>query len=218
MGCISIREKVSNTEEAIMRMESHMEFFKNNCIVVDAVIRKYSYKGLINEAQMKDIARSLELKINDSFMSPSVETLYEKLRNVDHYKLKDILILGIILSNGVSRQRARLVFEAYDIYCTEFLSKIQLKEFLGDLEYISIILLPDLVDNSTNPPASESEITVYIHQLQKKLIIAEKKLLELIIGEEKAVGKSCFINFFECEAYAKILTPHGFRCYVNNIV
>ena len=51
MGCVSIREKILKEEIAIILMEDQLEYFKNNCIAVDSIIRKYSTNGLINSMQ-----------------------------------------------------------------------------------------------------------------------------------------------------------------------
>ena len=215
MGCVSTRERLGREEQAIMLMENQLEYFKNNSAMVDGVIRKYSTDGMINQSQWEDICTSLEIKVKNSSMCPLVEEFYGKLLENGVYRTQDLLIIGILMSNGLARQKARLLFEIYDKDCTEQLSREGLENVLERITWVSIRLLPKLVENSTNPPISSMKTKAYAKKLLGRVKEANKNLLSYILGDDESITVEKFSRIFDNDEKGKILTPHGFRNYVN---
>lgn len=214
MGCISDKEQVSSEEKSIILMEDQLEYFKNDCQSVDFIIRKYSSDHLINKAQMEDICTNLEIKIKNSEFCPLTEEFYSKFFQNGFYSIKDLLFLGILLSNGVSRIKARLIFEIYDPHCENSISEENLSDMIDTIAEISINKLPTIVSNATNPPASQNAIQVYSGKLLNKFPAAKKKLLKMIIGEAKSISLEKFTEFFDSDETGRIFTPHGFRRFI----
>ena len=215
MGCVSTRERLGKEEQAIMLMENQLEYFKNNSAFVDGIIRKYTTDGIVNQSQWEDICISLEIKTKNTSMCPLTEGFYRKFLDNGVYNAQDLGILGILLSNGLARQKARLLFEIYDKTCTGLIYKEDLEKILEKITWISIRLLPKLVDNSTNPPISSVKTRDYAKKLLGRVEVANNNLLNHILGQDESIALEKFSLIFDNDENGQVLTPHGFRNYVN---
>ena len=216
MGCICVKESILPQEEAITLMESQLEYFKNSCIQVDYTMRKYSYLSVINPTQWTDICDNLELKTENNLISPKVESLYASLQLQDGcFKLRPLLVMGIFLSNGMSRQKARLLFEVYDEKKTDSLEKPEISELLDLIKDIVVDKLPILVHNSTNPPSSSQNVARYSKKISKAYSVGKGKLIDMIFGDQGTVGVKDFSLLFDNQENGRILTPYGFRMFLG---
>lgn len=219
MGCICVRESILPQEEAITLMESQLEYFKNSCIQVDYTMRKYSFSSIINPTQWADICENLELKIENNLVSPKVESFYASLQLQNGcFELKILLILGIFLSNGMSRQKARLLFEVYDEKKTDSLGKPEISELLDIIKDIIVDKLPLLVHNSTNPPSSSQNVVRYAQRISTAYSVGKDKLVDMIFGDKSKVDVKDFALLFDNEEIGRILTPYGFRMFLGQFV
>ena len=219
MGCVSIRGHISPEEEAITLMESQLEYFKNTCIEVDHVIRKYSSSSQTNSYQWEQIVENLELKIENNPVCPLIEDFYNQLKGENSvFDTKVLLIAGILLSNGMSRQKARLLFEVFDLENSDSLSLQDVQELVQLIKYIVVDLLPKLVHNSTNPPSSRNDVLSYVEKINEKFDQANENLIKMIFGDKQSVALKDFIILFDNEKYGRILTPFGFRNYVLGLL
>ncbi|OMJ81886.1 hypothetical protein SteCoe_17587 [Stentor coeruleus] len=217
MGCVSARENLAKEEVAIILMENQLEFFKNNSVFVDGIIRKYSQNNEINESQWKDIYEHLEIKVHNTSMCPLVENFYNAMKTNGLFYIKDILIVGILLSNGMSRQKARLIFETFDSLCTGKLEKEDLGKMLDEIYKVSVLALPSLVNNSTNPPASHGKVKKYIKMLQSQYPEAKSMLIKKILEGNDDISVRKFAKMFDNEENGRLLTPCGFRTFIDKL-
>ena len=149
-------------------------------------------------------------------MCPKAEEFYLALKQEEHYNLNTMLLLGILLSNGLSRQKARLIFEIYDCYCVKKLTRADLQQLIADIANLSINVLPTLMDNSTNPPVSSYKAKVYTKSIWEKLNQGQSKLIDFILCDKEDISEKDFAAKFDNDINGRILTPHGFRTYINN--
>ena len=217
MGCISIREKLTNEEQAIMLMESQLEYFKNNCSTIDEIMKKYSNQGMIEKSQWVSFCSSLEIKHLKTSMCPLIEKFYKKFRKHDYYDQKLLNLLGLMLSNGISKHRARLVFEIYDETNSRTVDMSVLTQITDDIAKISIEFLPSLVCNSTNPPVSRKVVMEYSDHLLKNYNDLKDDILASIFNNCQSIACEDFSLIFDNYTNGELLTPHGFRKYVNNL-
>jgi hypothetical protein len=219
MGCASIRGRISLEEEAITLMESQLEYFKNSCIEVDQVIRKYSSSSKVNLQQFSQIIEFLEIKTVSDPVCPLVEDFYKELRDENNeFDLNVLLINGILLSNGMSRQKARLLFEVFDIHHSDHLSKVEISSLIDIIKDLVVDRLPKLVHNSTNPPVSRKHVMKYSEKITEKFKDSKEKLMNLIFGNHEEVSLKDFVVLFDNEKNGRILTPFGFRNYVLDLL
>lgn len=217
MGCVSAREDLQKEEVAIILMENQLEFFKNNCVFVDGIIRKYSQNNEINESQWKDICEHLEIKVHNTSMCPLVENFYNAMKNNGIFYTKDLLLVGILLSNGMSRQKARLIFETFDTMCTGKLEKENLGKMLDEIYKISVLALPSLVNNSTNPPISHKKIKKYKKMLESQYPEAKSMMIKIILKENDDISVREFAKIFDNEENGRLLMPYGFRSFISRL-
>lgn len=218
MGCVSTRERVSKEEQAIMLMENQLEYFKSNSMLVDGVIRKYSNDGKINKSQWEDIRNFLEIKVHNTSMCPLTEEFYGNLMKNEMISMEDLLVLGILLSNGLARQKARLIFEIFDKQCCGELSRTDLEGIIDRIAWFSVKLLPKLVHNSTNPPVSSAKIKKYSKELMALGEETKKALVGHILKKEDSISILKFAKIFDNDENGQLLTPHGFRNYTNKAI
>ena len=145
-----------------------------------------------------------------------MENFYELLRKNEQFSVRDLLILGLLLSNGLARQKARLFFEIFDDESNDQLSKSELEAMIDDIARFSIRLLPKLVDNSTNPPVSRMKVALYAKELDQIVPNAKENLISSILGSQETIRTHEFANLFNNDENGQLLTPHGFRKFVLN--
>ncbi|CAG9330999.1 unnamed protein product [Blepharisma stoltei] len=218
MGCASSREKLSVEEIAIIQMEEQLEFFKNTVRDVDMCFKKNSDLEHASPAQWESISIILGIKIKNTYQCPKAETLYQ------HYTLEDgriivrpLLILGIMLSSGTARRKARLIFELYDRNNTKVLPKSEIHEIIRLILDLSLIRLPELVSNKTRPCASEARIKAYVQSILTCREAAEQGMFEKFMGLEnlanETIDKDEFIKHFADEETARLTAPYAVRLF-----
>lgn len=115
MGCAGSRDDISKDENRIISMESQLNYANSDCRTVDFYHRKYSYMGEINYDQWMDIAKFLNLNIENSRNNPRVKEMIGSFRNENgNYQWRKLTIFGILLSKGHSNEKAILLFQLFD--------------------------------------------------------------------------------------------------------
>mmetsp|Transcript_19965 Transcript_19965/g.20010 ORF Transcript_19965/g.20010 Transcript_19965/m.20010 type:complete len:148 (+) Transcript_19965:267-710(+) len=135
--------------------------------------------------------------------------------------VKPLLILGIMLSSGTARRKARLIFELYDRSNTKVLPRTAIQEIIRVMLDLSLVHLPELVSNKTRPCASEAKIKAYVQSLLASRQAAEQGMLEKFMGLEnlgnETIEKDEFIKHFADEETARLTAPFAVRLFALRI-
>ena len=128
MGCVQTKE-ICNEENNMILFEENLGYHLQVSTEVDSVFRKYSSNGYLNSAQFRRACNILGITSINTEESNKIEAFYQKLQNDKSlYPLKDLLVIGVLLSDGNARDKSRLLYEIYDEDNTGNLSFFCIKE------------------------------------------------------------------------------------------
>ena len=218
MGCISIRDTKCKEEKAMMRIEQQLEYYKHSCVTVDKIIRKYSNDDSVSLLQWDGIVASLDIKAANSTIFPYAEKYYQYFLKDNSFNRKDLLFIGILLSTGIPRQKARLLFEIYDINCEKVISVKDIISIINSIAIISINVYSTLVDKQSEESDEAPKLTYYSEKLSNHIDEAKKRLVDEILLNNESITLATFINFFDNANHGKLLYPHGFRNYLASFI
>lgn len=89
----------------------------------------------MNQTQLESFMQKLEL--------PNISAFYNQFRaNSNTYRLKSLMIAGIMLGKGKPRIKASLLFELYDQEATGFIQSTDIYEMVEEMMSISLDKLP----------------------------------------------------------------------------
>lgn len=112
MGCNTSRGSDLLEEKILDSLEKKLGFRKITCLSVDLNFRKYSTKGTVTAPQWIAIINALHLNIKNTRTLSNKEEFYEYFRSPQgNYNFKRLLCLGIVLSEGIEKMKARLLFQ-----------------------------------------------------------------------------------------------------------
>ena len=215
MGSVNSISELSSEEKTIVDMENQLEFGKNSTAEVDFTIRRYTFDREINSEQWKSIGNELQLKTRAYSHCPKVEEFYASYKNSQgNFSMKEILILGIVLSSGQIGTKARLFFDIYDELGEKIINKEAVEDLFDELIKCTLIKLPMLVSNSCNPPVGEKQIQRYASRLLQNMQRAKVEFVDIILEGQSIIELNEFKRRFDLMQNALLLTTFGFRNFV----
>ena len=114
MGCTSTKSEILAEEQAIQEGQLYLLYSYMHCKDVDHIYRKYSYSGRINTSQFIEISKKLNLASVNMANDPKLQKFYDSFKTQEDYNLNQLLILGILTSQGSAIDKAKLLFEIQD--------------------------------------------------------------------------------------------------------
>lgn len=205
MGCVTARE-LPEEEVALIKIESKLGFGKNHSFRHDAILRKYSLNGELNENQFSDACHALKIKVK-SKTNTSQEAFFKKLTKRDRYRLKRVLVLSLLLGKGDVVEKAALLFEIGDTDATHTLTDIKFDRLVLKLFNIAVILIPRLAPEAP-----------YFEHLKLSKVKVVEELRKLVFNKDTEIEKSKFIKVFDTnETLRNLLTAHGFRGFAHKM-
>lgn len=215
MGCLQSHIELSSEDKTIVDMELQLEFSRLQCTNVDYIIRRYSEKGEINKFQWDTIVGELEIKSKNYQHCPELEAFYNTFTNEKQCIItKELLILGILLSSGQIRTKARLLFEIYDSENIKVIDRSCLEDLFEMLKKITIIRLPMLVNNNNEPLVGQRQIELYTRALNAKSKTAKNQFINLLSDGKAKITLEEFKVKFDIFENALLLSTFGFRNFL----
>ncbi|OMJ91322.1 hypothetical protein SteCoe_6110 [Stentor coeruleus] len=215
MGCLQSHVELSREDKTIVDMELQLEYSRLQCANVDYVIRRYSENEEINKFQWDSIVAELGIKSKNYKHCPELEAFYNAFTNENQcISKKELLILGILLSSGQIRTKARLIFEIYDPENLKVIDRSCLEDLFEIIKEIAVIRLPMLVNNSTEPLAGQRQIELYTRALNAKSQIAKNKFVKLFSDGKMKISLEEFKAKFDIFENALLLSTFGFRSFL----
>lgn len=204
MGCLNAKERIIYEEAKILGLESLLEYYKNSSVLIDSIHRKYSTDGFINSQQWADIRQTLQIRILNSPSCSKIEDFFSLFLEDLKFPVKKMSILGILLGHGHPRQKARLLFEIFDVGCNEVLTISEVESIFEEIFDISCKKLVKLVDIN---------IEDYEKRLETGYLSKKNELVQRVIKRDSGkIDLKNFVVHFETDI-GKLLHPHGFRMF-----
>ncbi|OMJ84529.1 hypothetical protein SteCoe_14336 [Stentor coeruleus] len=215
MGCLQSHVELSREDKIIADMELQLEYAGLNCIKVDYVIRRYSENREINKFQWDNIVAELGIKSKNYRNCPELEAFYDTFTNENQcINTKELLILGILLSLGQIRTKARLLFEIYDSENLKVIDQSCIEDLFEILKKITIVRLPMLVNNNNEPPENRRKIELYARVLNAKSLRAKQQFIKLLSDNKDKIPLEEFKVKFDVFENALLLSTFGFRSFL----
>lgn len=206
---------LSEEEVFLTSIENQLDFGKSQAFRHDAIFHKYSREGKLNARQFLDASEVLRIKTKSKPGQTDVEGFLKALINPKDqaYRLNDLKILGLLLGQGDSSEKARLLFELNDPESSHILSKVQFNKSISKVFRIAIDILPILsVKSSISPKVSQ-----YIERLKPSKPVVVEVISKLIFKKNKtSIKKTKFIKLFKTTtSLVDLLTSNGFRAFAQ---
>lgn len=208
MGCASSRHDKSQEEEILERLERNLLFYKNSSSEVDLIIRKYSFQGMINENHWVNIVKLLNL----NYTSENIKDYYKTYENKEKggIVLNQILVLGILNGNDSKETKARLLFEAFDVFDTKVLDKSTLRHLFDTIAHVSVENAKILV-KVMNQAEKEEKLIEFLERINGNKKEMRKVWIKDIVQEQENISLNRFVEYLKADSGIDILSTSGFR-------
>lgn len=219
MGCTGSREELTPEESALVSMENMLQYNQATAQMVDYCHRKYSTGLEINSEQWRDIVLTLRIKADNTAQNKKVVDFFNSFKGSDSkFGLRHLLVLGIMLSNGAAKDKARLLFETRDQSDSKNVPKSEILGLVSDMIDISVARIPILFVKLPTSTLTEDDIRKYLNLLNQSKEKAKEVMAQRFIGIAKANDPTVllqnFLKSFEDLDTQKLLTPTGIRSFV----
>lgn len=213
MGCSASRIEVSPVEAQYINGESELLYSSHNVTEVDYIHRKYSFNGEINENQWMNIYRNLNLSLNQSG-SPIPEAVieyYNQYKSGSTFKLRDLLVVGILLSIGTVEVKAKLLFDAFDYETNHELSREDLGLMLEVMYRICVKRAEIIVKQQNDGKVTAEEHKEYLRKMSAGKELFKEKFMNDTMKDRDNVTLKGFLVAVANSEYENIFTTSGFR-------
>ena len=213
MGCGTNRALGSPAEQRFIRGEESLLYSSHTATEVDFVHRKYSHNGEINENYWMNIYCQLNLAQNQikSPVSHRIRAFYEAFKKNDAYILKELLILGILLSKDDGQSKARLMFEVFDVNNSRDLSRDEIIKSFNLIYKVTVKRAEILVDENDTSEVTQQDHANYMKRLKSGKRKLREHFLNEIIGDFDRVSLQRFQDIINKPKNYLWLSSVGFR-------
>ncbi|CAG9320007.1 unnamed protein product [Blepharisma stoltei] len=219
MGCADSRSELTPEEQCLVNAENILQYNKCSSQMVDYCHRKYSSNNEINAEQWRDIVSTLNLKADNTAQNKKVVEFFNLFKGPEgKFHMRHLLVLGIMLSQSNSKEKAKLLFQTRDHINAKAIAKVEIFGLVEDMIEISVNRLPRLFNENPHFQMTEDDIKKYALSLIQLKDKAKPPLANRFIGLTKTsdenVSLANFLKTFEDIETAKLLTPTGIRSFV----
>ena len=214
MGCTESRSKLIE-EEAIVFAEDGLRFSKSDAETVNATMRSHSLGGKVNPLQLARISEELGVQFTNTHPHTKVQTLLKKFRQFDQeYCLEDLLVLGILLSQGTAFTKASLLFQVFSTpEQTIALSSLK-TEVLHKLSSISRSL-SCLVTNQQGKGAMEMKVSRFSENLAQVQAGCISQVAQHMGLNGAQVTQDTFVRVLRTFRSGALVNASGWRLFMH---
>lgn len=214
MGCVETRN--SSEETAVLVAEKALNFHLQQAARVDSIIRKYSPNGKTNPAQLGRIAEILGIVIFSNPPNTKIDDFFRKIiSNEEFYDMKDLLVIGILLSQGDPAVKAGLLYQIFD---EELTSRIPMNKITG--EVLSKIIehscsnLPLLVAQGQSLVTNTIKNEKYVNDMIQAKAMCIKNIGDKLAENGNNVTEATFVDVFSSFNQGSLTSSSGWRKYL----
>ena len=214
MGCIETHS--ASEESSVVIAEDSLGFHPHQSVYVDSILRKYSANGNINTAQLTKIGEVLSLNLYDNPpFTKTEDTLRRLISSAGTYEVRDLLIIGILLSQGKANVKAGLIYQVFD----EDLSNKVTVKFMRDEGMVRIIehcckTLPNLVASGQSLGSSTVKNEKYVGEMELARKISVNLICDRLAAAGNAITEATFVDVFGELNGGTLTTATGIRRFV----
>lgn len=212
MGCTGSRHDLLLEEQSLLNEETVLGYGRHDSAYIDMILRKHSHLRKLNKKQFSQAANILKLKVCDFERHTKVTDFYTSFQHLQDYDLNMMLILGILHGLGKSEEKAKLLFEVYDVNGNEEIEKKHLHDMMSDICSVALDKTAILVVDS--PSCSEYKVKQYLsncNSIRAKNI--DKVISQILVGRT-SIAKSKFLDKMMTVEKGRLLSTHGIRSFL----
>ena len=214
MGCVEPKF-IDSEEISIVRAEQCLGFQNHTSKEVDSTIRKYSSNGFLNQSQFAKVAEILEISILNTPSNNQIQGFFRKIMTKsEQYPLKDLLVIGILLSEGTAHEKSKLIYEIFDDDLTNSLDLLQVKEkILKNLVYHSSVTLPSLLTTEQIHGTTLLKTKKYLDEIHSIANVSISKTAN-IFGLVNVISQEAFSETFTNILNGSLTNSSGWRRFM----
>ena len=210
MGCCNekmqmMRERYSQLvnseeEEVIKIKEKAIPFSKTKIKELDVVIKKNQYEGIMSIAQLRKALVELNFDLEDFTMPEDhIAKLLKILQNPKRlYDVKTVMLCGILLGEGVNKEKANMLFKIYDKKHNDRISKKKITAMIREIIDLSACKIPMIAIDDNEEPQTftlpSHKITAYSNMLLVKKEVYITEVLNQLMGESNYINLDEFVK------------------------
>ena len=219
MGCCATKRSVPvilpkfelpSQEKVIANCEKLIPFSQKNSSEVEVALKANGTNGKLSVPQLKKTLGKLELDPT-VFTDPDTQVFkfLTSMKNENKlYDLPKLSLCAILLGQGDTDEKAKILFEHFDEDASQKLEKNELVAMLEEMVDISVHKIPilalkiegDTVDPEF-PKITQEEIDGYVHHLLKaKHQFIDKVILKLLEGSD-GIAIDDFVSKVKNDSY-----------------
>ena len=171
MGCSGTKltpiKGLSRSEEFIVATERKLGLAKVPFSVFRQAVKKYGYKGLLQESHLREIAREINLDFEQLHVANSeVARVYKSERLLDtggNYVVREFLHLGFLLCNHTSeKSQVKEAWNMMNPLLDDSISKDRLILFYEELAHIAVDMRLSIETAKDQAP---EDVVKYLHRI-----------------------------------------------------
>ena len=210
-NCLSGNENIGLEEQWYVNAEKLLNFCKHDSVFIDKILRKYSNSSFMTKNQWKIVKDLLKLTPETPNSLRYIEYFYEKFENDKGLVLQELLVLGIILGKGDYKDKAKLLFEAFDVYSNRILFYSDIASMIETMINIFTRDVHDLAKAFLNSNIPRELLQIYHEKLKEDESAFIKKFMKTILSNKDFITLNEFVHHFSDLKLQKILTSVGLR-------
>jgi hypothetical protein len=214
MGCLESRRE--NLEENhLIACQKDLGYSKKSVFLVESTLKQYSTNGYLSYGHLQSFAKSLDIPIQNSQKNNRIEAFYNSIRSREFgYSLRDLLVIGLLLSNGKVSDKLSVLYEIYDENLQNELSLSDIKQvMLPNLIHHSVYSISLLVQDHKLSYMSLAKLKKYIKDLSSITSEAIVKISSLFEPND-LVSRKTFMETLSAIPNTNLTTAEGWRKYM----
>jgi Ca2+-binding EF-hand superfamily protein len=213
MGCCSekmnsVKNKyhqlaMSEEETIITMREKSLPFSTIKLSDLELLLNKQEHNQVFSINQIRHVMAELNVDV-EIFSTPDqhIHTLLKLLQNPKRlYDYKTVMLFGVVLSSGTTKEKGEVLFKLYDAKKTGTISEGELVEMIEDLIDVSVNKIPRVaVDENEHRQVftmSRMKLEEYVGMLMTRKQALVSRALNALIGGKKSVTRSEFVKRME---------------------
>lgn len=210
MGCAQTTgtASLSETEKIMKSFEDKLNYKALSAKDTTLHLKKFSVDNHLSLLQFKQAAESIGLEVDFETIDSFSRKFYQHFNNHSKYDTRKLIVLGILLGQGTSIEKATLLFEEWDVNCDAKAGNEEFSAMLEHLYDVAVDILPQI-----DPTIAENaETKAYLERVAAGKEVGMGSMKKKVMEQQESCDKAEFISKL---AALNILNSHTFRTYLS---
>ena len=201
MGCQCLQSGKtadSTGEQSVSMYESYLGFPAQPVEFVIQVLNDCTVKGGLTTQLLREwlTQAKLQTTLLDISGSP-INFFYEKLREKKRFSVKTLTVLSVLLSEGMIRKKAEILYNACDKTRTESIQVEEVKELVQIACDVALLYVPQYAEMETialRNAEGMRKLQKYLEKLRRAYQLTIEEMQSLIAVDKKRLTSDEFVE------------------------